>query len=272
MAGIPWVDARGSERLAVGRNAIDPSNYAMPSGHGKKRIAFLIFRTSSCSTRPGRSPPSRCRCACMASLDGDRKTVIAAEPGPVTAHFRGSLHAPGLHARRPASTRCSSPAAGDAEAVCRSCATSFAPRRDRRPPRRQGLLRPIYWRPPGLFEGRSATTRRNQRRARTRLYPRVQGRGRPHLRAGRQVLELGRHHRRHRPGAGPDRGGPRRETSPVRTPRSWSCTTAAPADNRSSRRCSRSSAPDGPLRALLGLDAQQPDGPLTVEQLPSAPP
>ncbi|HKR89535.1 MAG TPA: DJ-1/PfpI family protein [Phenylobacterium sp.] len=60
----------------------------------------------------------------------------------------------------------------------------------------------------GLLDGRRATTHWGGLGAlRAALSPGAARAG-PHLCAGRAGLDLGRDHRRHRPGAGADRGGP----------------------------------------------------------------
>ena len=89
----------------------------------------------------------------------------------------------------------------------------------------------------GLLDGRRATTHWSARR---RLRPRLSAgaaRARPDLRQGRPGVDLGRDHRRHRPGAGHDRGGPGRGRSPSAPPSSWWSIAGARAASRSSRRC-----------------------------------
>ena len=90
----------------------------------------------------------------------------------------------------------------------------------------------------GLLEGKRATTHWRQTRDFIAALSEGAARGRPHLCAGRQHLELGRHHRRHRSRAGDDRRRVRRgDRAGDRAPARRSI-TAAPAGSRSSRRCS----------------------------------
>ena len=62
---------------------------------------------------------------------------------------------------------------------------------------------------------------------------------RPDLRARGRGLDLGRDHRRHRPGPGADRGRPGRRDRAAARPSSWWSTSAGRAASRSSPRCWR---------------------------------
>ena len=89
----------------------------------------------------------------------------------------------------------------------------------------------------GLLDGRRATTHWQRTRHFLTTYPQGEARGRPHLHARRQHLDLGGDHRRHRPVAG-DGGGRFRRRDRADGPPSSSCfITAAAAASRNSRRC-----------------------------------
>ena len=80
---------------------------------------------------------------------------------------------------------------------------------------------------------------------------------RPHLHPRRRCLDLGGHHRRHRPGPGPDRGRPGRGHRPRRRP-------AAGGPPAPARRpvavlgAAGAGRPDGPVRRPDGLEPRQP--------------
>ena len=92
----------------------------------------------------------------------------------------------------------------------------------------QRLLRRL---PPGRGRPAGRPARHHplepHRRLRAALSEGEAGR-RPHLHPRRRRLDLGRHHRRHRPGAGAHRGRPRRRGRPRARPSSWSSTSAGP--------------------------------------------
>ena len=122
--------------------------------------------------------------------------------------------------------------------------------------RRQRLLRRLSAGRGGLLDGRRATTHWGRADDfAPALSAGAAGAG-PHLRARRRGLDLGRDHRRHRPGAGPDRRRPGRGRSPSATAQQLVVHHRRPGGQSQFSALLEMGGPEGPVRRAAGLGAR----------------